>query len=354
MKIVFFCTFCGSPYAELLANPLKNKGVHVEIEEKSFHFIFIPKIIREGKPDILHIHNLHYFFLGINELHRFIKFIIFVIQILILKIIGTKVVWTVHEWADRFRNGSNDIPKGWSVIIGQIFDAIISHNTTTNNQIIKAFALGEEDKNFVIPHGNYICYKNTISQLDARKLLDISPDSPVFLLFGNIHRTKGFLEAIDAFKSLQKNQVYLLVVGYPAEEGIEEMIRDKIQGYENILFVSRRVENDEIQNYMNACDCVVLPHKVFTTSGTAILAMSFGKACIAPNDGYFRDVLDESGAFLFDSTQEYGLLHAMKLAIEKQDSLLDMGKHNFNLAEQCNWEYVAEETLNVYQKCLVI
>jgi len=274
-------------------------------------------MIRKGKPDILHLHTLHYFFLGRNELHRFIKFIIFVIQILILQIIGTKVVWTVHEWANRFDNGNNDIPTSYSSVMGQLFGAIISHGNTTNNQIIKAFVLEKKDNNFVIPHGNYIgCYKNTISQFEARKLLAMPPGSLVFLIFGNIHRTKGFLEAIDAFQSLQKNQVYLLVVGYPAEEGIEELIRDKIQGYENILFISRRVQNNEIQTYMNACDCVVLPYKVFTTSGTAILAMSFGKACIAPNDGYFRDVFDESGAFLYDSTQEYGLLDAMKLALE--------------------------------------
>jgi glycosyltransferase involved in cell wall biosynthesis len=80
--------------------------------------------------------------------------------------------------------------------------------------------------------------------------------------------------------------------------------------------------------------------------------MSFGRACIAPNVGFFSDVLDEFGAILYDSTHPEGLLFAMKDAIEKKNNLLEMGKHNFELAEQWNWNYVAEETLKIYQHCL--
>jgi hypothetical protein len=42
----------------------------------------------------------------------------------------------------------------------------------------------------------------------------------------------------------------------------------------------------------------------------------------------------------------------MKQAIEKRDKLLDMGKHNLKLAEQWNWDYVADETIKIYQGCL--
>lgn len=351
LKVVFLSIFNGNHYKKLIIKHLNDKGVQVEDYLPSV--IFLPKVLREGKPDILHLHTLHYFFLGKNKINRLVKFFIFISQVFILKLLGTHLVWTVHEWADRFGDGKQAIPSSATVIIGKLFSAIITHCNTTKNEIIEAFHLEKKDKVFIVLHGNYIgAYDNKISQFESRKYLNIPMENLVFILFGNIHRTKGFLEAINAFKGLQENKISLLVVGNPAEDQIEELIKDEIQDYENILFVPKVVPDEEIQIYMNACDCVMIPYKVFTTSGVTILAMSFGKACIAPRLGFFSDVLNDSGAFLYDSTREDSLLQAMKHAVEKKDHILDMGNHNLKLAEQWSWDYVAEETFKVYQHCL--
>lgn len=351
IQVFFLSILNGNHYKDLIVKNLNAKGVQVEDFLPSI--IFLPTILREGKPDILHLHTLHYFFLGKNNLNRFIKFVIFISQIIILKLLGIKIVWTVHEWADRFGGGKYAIPASATGILGSVFDAIIAHCESTKNEVVKAFHLEDKNKVFVVLHGNYLgSYENKISQLEARKFLGIPPENLVFLLFGNIHRTKGFLEGIEAFQSLQANQISLLIVGNPAEDGIEELIKEKIKNSENILFIPRIIPDEDIQIYMKACDCVMVPYKVFTTSGVTILSMSFAKACIAPNIGFFSDVLDNAGCFLYDSNQEDGLLHAMKNAIEKRDSLLDMGQHNLKIASQWTWEYVAEETLKVYQHCL--
>jgi hypothetical protein len=42
----------------------------------------------------------------------------------------------------------------------------------------------------------------------------------------------------------------------------------------------------------------------------------------------------------------------MRCAIKKRESILDMGKHNLQLAEQWSWDYVAEETIKIYKRCL--
>jgi glycosyltransferase involved in cell wall biosynthesis len=266
---------------------------------------------------------------------------------------GTKIVWTVHEWADRWSNGQTNIPPIWAATLGRLFHAVITHCNTTKNEIIKAFRLENQNKVFVVLHGNYIgSYENEVSQLDARQILGIPPDDLVFLLFGNILRAKGFLEAIDAFKCLREKKIFLLIAGYTGEEQIEELITDKVKGCDNILFLPGKVPDEKIQVFMNACDCTIVPYKVFTTSGVTILTMSFGRACIAPRTGFFSDVLDDSGAFLYDSNHEDNLLQAMKAAIEKRDSILDMGKHNLKLAQQWSWDYVAEKTLSIYQQCL--
>ena len=81
--------------------------------------------------------------------------------------------------------------------------------------------------------------------------------------------------------------------------------------------------------------------------------MSFEKACIAPRMGYFNDVLDNAGSFLYDPDSSNGLMFAMKSAIEHRNQLTDMGRHNFQKVQQWSWEYVAKETLKVYDKSMI-
>jgi beta-1,4-mannosyltransferase len=100
---------------------------------------------------------------------------------------------------------------------------------------------------------------------------------------------------------------------------------------------------------MNAADIVVQPFKKIMTSGSVILAMSFGKPVIAPAIGCMPDILDNEGNFLYEPSDPNGLLKAMQLALEAD--LIKMGKHNFQLAKQYSWEGIAKGTAEIYRKC---
>ena len=351
IKVIFLTDWLDNPYKKLLIEHLSYKGVQVEIDR--WNLIFLFRYFRLGRPNILHLHTLLSFVAGKNKINRFIKIFLFITQLILLKLIGTQTIWTVHELTDKSQDGKYNISPLQAAVVGKFIRSVITHCDTTKHKIIKLFCLENEDKVFTIPHGNYIgFYENKANRLEFRKTLGIPTENFVFLIFGYIYRYKGVLEAIDTFQALQQDGISLLIAGSCAEDKLEEMILEKIKGYKNISFVHRRIPDDEIQIYMNVCDCVVVPYKVFTTSGVAILAMSFGRACIAPRVGFFSDVLDDSGAFLYDSTQEDGLLQAMKCAVEKKNQILDMGQYNLKLAEQWNWSYVAEQTFNVYRRCL--
>jgi glycosyltransferase involved in cell wall biosynthesis len=349
LKAAFLSEWWDNPYMTLLIDYLNLKGVKVGRYQWR-GIIFLPQVIRQGKPDILHLHTLHRFLLGRYEITRLIKLLIFSVQLLILRLIGTKIIWTVHEWNDKFRDGVQTISKTHAVILGKLLDVVITHCDSTKREVDEVFRLEQKNKLFVVPHVNFIdYYENKINPIEARKALNIETENIVFLIFGSLYRYKGILEAIDAFKKLQKDKISLIIAGNPYE-GLKEPIEKKISGCKNIIFVPKKILDDEVQIYMNACDWVVIPYRVFTTSGVAVLAMSFERACIAPDAGFFSDVLDESGAILYDSIQEDSLLNAMKQAIEKRNNVLQMGKHNLKLAEQWNWKYVGEETFNFYQK----
>ncbi|MGB5709406.1 MAG: glycosyltransferase family 4 protein, partial [Waterburya sp.] len=303
-----------------------------------------------GIPNVLHFHTIHPFLMGKSALSRWLKLFFFVGQLLVLKLMGTKIVWTVHEWKDKLGNDNNNISASQAQILGRFLNAIIAHCETTKQEIGTVFNLQGSDKLFVVPHGNYInCYPNKIDRSAARKKLDISSSAPVFLLFGDIYRYKGVMETIVAFKQL-RHPATLLIAGLPQQENLQEEIEREIAHCQNVVFTPQRIADDEVQIYLNACDCVLVPYNVFTTSGIAILAMSFGRPCIAPNMGFFSDVFDDSRAFLYDSNLKDGLLSAMQQAISAEHKLAAMGNHNLDLAKQCNWQFVAAKTLDIYQK----
>jgi beta-1,4-mannosyltransferase len=352
LKVLILSDWGDNPYKKLLMSHLNILNVQVEEEflsNLSLPF-FLPAILKRGKIDILHFQTLHPFLIARNTFFRLIKAFILVIQLFIISILGTKVIWTVHEWDDKEGNGNKKIFPIQSVIVGRFIHGFITHCETTKNNIVKAFKLENKEKVFIVPHGNYIgTYENTVNQSEARKTLGIPEENVVFLLFGGIYRYKGVLEAIQAFKQLPQSGVSLLIAGKPYETELREKIFEEIKGYENILFTPEVIPDEKVQIYMNACDSVLVPYKVFTTSGIAILAMSYGKACIAPNIGFFSDVLNDLGAFLYDPNSEYVLLETMKQVIENKDELSNMGLYNLRIAERWNWKLIAEKNHYIYQ-----
>ena len=356
----------NNPYQNSLVHSLKTQNIQIYGGEYHYSSIFfLPKVIRNGRPDIFHIHDIHFFLQGKKNQHKHkliyerdvlrrpLKFLIFVFQLMILKLFKVKVIWTVHEWNDKYDNGRQNIYGVSAIILGRLFDGIITHSYFTKQQIVAAMHLPEQNNVRVVYHGNYInAYENTISNQEARKFLGIERDKLVFLLFGNIYQNKGFLDAIDNFQKISRNDIFLLVVGQIAESDIGQIIHQKIRTSSNILFLPGRIADKDVQIYMNACDCVVLPYKVFTTSGVAILAMSFAKTCIAPRLGFFNEILDDSGAFLFNPKDNEALLKAMRQTIKQKHTLVQMSQYNFTKVTLWDWNSIGEHIVEIYQQSL--
>lgn len=355
MKVIFISDWFDNPYKKLLSKHLSDHKI--QAEEFNNNLLFLQKIIFDTtKPRILHFQTIHCFIVSQNILINWLKFFLFTSQIAVLKFLGIKIIWTAHEWEDKIsQNKKKNINSVQAKILGQLIDGIITHCDSTKKLIKQELNLEKSAKVFVIPHGNYIdWYKNQITPLQARQTLNLGVNQFVFLIFGGIHRGKGILEAIAAFKQLPQTNISLIIAGKNGSIKIKEQINKEIKAYSNIQLIApdEGIPDAEVQNYLNACDCLVLPYKIFTTSGVALLGMSFGKVCIAPNAGFFQDIFDNQGAFLYDIEQIDGLQKAMKTALEKQNLLLEMGAKNLHLAQKWNWDLVAKQTAKIYQGCL--
>lgn len=355
MKTTFISDWFDNPYKTLLCKHLHLN--HIQVEEIGSDLVFAPQVLLSTpKTQILHLQTIHCFLVSQSWLFSWCKFLLFTVQIIILKLLGIKIIWTVHEWQDKVsaRKKKNITPLQRK-ILGKLINAVITHCDSTKKLISQELSLEKTGKVFVVPHGNYISwYENTISPIQARRALDIAEDKFVFLIFGGIHRGKGILEGISAFKQLPQLKVNLIIAGKNGSIKLTKKIEAEIKNWENISLVSldEGVPDAQVQTYLNACDCLLLPYKIFTTSGVALLGMSFGKPCIVPNSGFFQDVFQNGGAFLYEPDRIDSLSKTMEQAMKDAKLLSKMGANNLQLAQKWNWNFVAEKTAQVYQWCL--
>lgn len=351
MKVVFIPDYSsGNPYQKELADSLVKKGSYVAFGNTSYPFLMSKVIKRYGKPDILHIHWQHPYLIGRNPWITILKSFRFVVELLMLKVFGTKIVWTVHNIVHHEKK-YHSIELFFCHFLSRICDKIIVHDKHAKLEIIRAFTITGSSKISVIPHGNYLhCYKNIVSKTEARKTLGFDTGDMVFLFIGGVRPYKGLLDLINAFKKLNDPQSKLLVAGQPinkktADDFIVECSKDM-----NIRLVFEFIPANEIQFYMNAADIVVFPYRRILTSGAVILAISFGKPVIFPAIGGISEMLDNKGSLLYDNSDPNGLLEAMMRT--RNCDLKKMGKHNYELAKKLDWLGIAHRTNEVYRECL--
>lgn len=339
-----------NPYQKNLVESLSKQGVNVNFGITSFLFSVLLSVLKQGSYDILHLHWLHPFLLADSKGKTVLKSLCFIAELLILRLLGIRIVWTVHNIVNHEKMFSS-LELFFTELATRFFNRIIVHSQFAKNKVEKVYKITDSSKIQIIPHGNYINnYKNTIDQSEARSKLKIAEKEVVFVYFGLIRPYKGVPELIEAFKKLNASQTKLLIVGKPYNNEIAENILRRCNKNENIKTFFKFIPHDEVQIYMNAADVVVLPYREVLTSGTVMLAVSFSKPVIAPAIGCIPDILDYEGSFLYNHSDDEGLLKEMQHALDAD--LEKMGKHNFKLAEQLSWDDIGKCTYEAYKECL--
>ncbi|WP_299487740.1 glycosyltransferase [Acaryochloris sp. IP29b_bin.137] len=338
-----------NPYQSLLEQSLSNLDVQVHgIDPYKF---FLPTATKKYKPNVIHIHWLEPYLKAKSTYRSLIKVIGFVLGLLILKFKKNKIVWTVHNLKchETYSNPLLqllDYILNWSV--AKVSDSMIVHSYFAKEEVESRFGV-DHKKIVVIDHGNYIdYYENSISKSDARRLLGIPSSDFCYLFLGNIRPYKGVVQLVKAFNELERQDSTLVIAGSPITINISDKILKEANNNPKIILHLKHILDEEIQIYMNACDVIVFPYHSILTSGALILAMSFGKVCIAPKISCIPELLDESQAFLYKPDSNQGLLSAMIQARKDQSSIHTMGNHSLGVATNMDWKSVAQKTVDTY------
>ena len=278
-------------------------------------------------------------------------------RIQFLKTQGAKLVLTRHN------TQSHEYEQGFKKLYNYL-------NTTVDGVIhMGSYSIQEyhnlypqiKNKNVLIPHGWYDDIPNTISKEEARQKLNLNPNSFVVLAFGAFRKQKEEKFVIEAFKKLKQEDKRLLIPRgfYHNDKLIFRLFdylnlafyRQLIQGKKNelashkILWDQQFTPKENIQDYFNAADVILIPRLKILNSGNVPLAFYFKKLVIGPRDGNVGSILEETGNLTFDVKDSNSLVEALLTANKASGK----GLENYDYAKKkWNWEIIAKQHLDFY------
>ena len=336
--------FEGNPYQQLLASALASLGIDVKTVPRA------ASLLRPAGAAAIHIHWLHVFCFTAVGYSRSAPTLLAALAK--FRATGGRIVWTVHNLSSHERVGARR-ERLLGFALGRLATAIVVHSPGLVDQAVDYFRLPRH-KVHVIPHGHYgEFYRRPESREEARRSLDLDPAARLFLAFGEMRRYKGIPDLIDAFGEVQaagtsERPNRLLLAGRPEASFRDDLLARVAQ--DRIRLDAEYIADERLPSYFAAADVTVFPYRKMLTSGAVILAMSFGRAVIAPRRPFIADVLDESGGFLYDPDDPTGLSTALAAAARADDATLTaMGQRNLAFAKtHLDWTDIARRLAGLY------
>jgi glycosyltransferase involved in cell wall biosynthesis len=255
-----------------------------------------------------------------------------------LKALGFTVIWTIHNIVSHSCVLLNEEYK----LREQLAEKVdILHILTKNTvEFTRDLYTLPSEKIIYHPHPSYVdSYPNFISKSEARYDLGFSENDIVFLIFGSIQKYKGveyFLEIFTEYKNKNplKHNVKALIAGLPSDKELVNNIKDKYDSREDIILDLARIENSEVQYYINSSDFVVCPYGRSLNSGVGMLALSFNRPIIAPKMGGFIELISNNKNFgkLYSDEEKNTLYDLIEDSVEEYKSVDNLQiKNDFSI-----------------------
>lgn len=313
MRVIAFPK-TGISYNDCFSAALEGEGV--EVIEGVFSGGWLYQNIRRG--DWLHLHwpSFGYNIPG-SKVRQCLWFARFIALLLLARAKGAQLVWTAHNLLphDRCQIPAFDILGRHFVIL--LSRLILVHGPGPAKALQARFP-GVRGKLVSIPCGHWIgYYQADLSKEAARSFLGVPQDKPLFLFIGLCKPYKNLHELVATFVKSDLDAT-LVVAGKFSDASYRNRIAGLAGSDPRIRIREGFIPDEQMQHHLNACDYVVVPYREILTSGTAMLALSFGRPLISVDFGFLRDVVSEEVGILFPHDAPDGLAFALNKAVNRQ------------------------------------
>lgn len=325
-----------NPYQVLLKRELNALGMRV-VGNPPLSLLRI-LLGRDGL-DVVHVHWPHGLYKTTGQfLHALSVLVAYRLR-------RNNIVWTVHE-LEAYESSHPRRDDWFRAVVMRLARRLVVHGKATQGELANRYAYPRPID--LALHASYIgWYRDEVSAPQARVRLGLPAEARVFLYFGYIKPYKGVEDLLHAFRALDDPQAVLLVVGRPLDADIEHKVRDLAVADPRVRTVLGYVPDDDVQLYFRAADVVVLPFRRTQTSGSLMLAMSFGRAIVAPAIATLPEYIDADSAIFFDPDDPQALAAALRRAAAADTERL--GARALQRAESFTWSAMAQVHADAYR-----
>jgi len=330
------------------------------------HYLKVQKIIRDFKPDIVHVHNCN----------RYISPSVCVAA----KRMGVPVIMTIHDFhivcplTWMVFEDKKPCKHGFGSICLKSSCYSFFPNASFGFKLLKwlkvylhRIILKRYVDHFTCPSriltewfGNSLDLRNVSYVPNFTKIIADKPDtkssSNDLLFVGRLSVEKGVDILLDALKLVSDMSIdYMMkIVGDGAlRKELEEKV-GKLGLSDNVVFLGR-IPNDELKFYYADSCCVVMPSIWMENNPiVAFEAMVSSSMIIASNIGGFPDLVEDSvTGLLFNPGDSKDLSEKIMQVINDPEKTAEMGRAgHLKLSDEFTAEKHLEKTMEIYKSIL--
>ena len=295
---------------------LYTEKLYVEVEKQGtlalagvWSLPWMRKNLRPG--DLVHIHWPSFLYFEPRSRPRTgLRLVKMYVLLSFCRFRGATVVWTAHNLYPHDDGPNSVLHRIGRRIMVAFADHVCVHGASAATIVGREFHVAESRMR-IGHHPHWIdCYPNSVSRAESRARVGVGGGDYVYLFIGRCRPYKGLESLIEAFRAAPQPS-RLIIAGKFSSAGYQQEIAALIQDVRRVQLIARRIPDDEIQSFMNAADCVVLPYRAVLTSGAALLALSFGRPVVVPDLGSIRDHVDPRCGVLYAPDQPNALATAL-------------------------------------------
>jgi beta-1,4-mannosyltransferase len=352
MKVAMFPDYRGNnPYQRLLAEALGREGVTVDFPRGYRRGLNFRRHLAGRGYDLLHLHWPDFYLRGRGRVARWLYARKLRLDLRLVRLGGTRLVWTVHNLG-RHDAGGDPAEAAFHRWLGGFAERLFVHDEPLVAKTAAALRV-DASRIVAVPHGHYADFYGALPpRAEARALLGIEPEAKVFLFLGMLRPYKGLEELFAVWPSLVAThpEARLLVVGGGNDTEYIGRVRAFSEGLPGARLEARFVPDAEIPRFYGAADVAVFPFRAITTSGSLILAASYGCPIVTPRIPSTASLLGFLGPLIYPPGSPEGLREALEAAFEPPGG--DWAAGFAALREHYSWERMARLTAAAYRAAL--
>lgn len=339
----------GNPYQDLLAEGIESSGLHVAFAHYPNSELPLLKIARSHPSvQIIHLHWINEYVGRIcwsgNSLKARLRIWLLIFDVLMVRLRGVKVIWTVHN---RLSHESLDqereiVGRRW---LARTVTRLIFHSPEARTEIEQLLSTRLAHRSSVIPHGHYlgIYPADPTREQQLREQFNLRDNDTIIVFFGALRRYKGIGQLLQAFRATHNPQLRLIIAGRPFDSEIGDDIQKAAAEDPRICTYLGFIPTADVGPLYAIADLAAIPFERTLTSGSAILALSMGKAVLLPDEARVLGLPK-------DGTLFFGQEHELKEILQRLATwdLEAMGKLNLEAAKALSWTKIGEMTVAAY------